>query len=706
MKKILLLVIFCMFLFTAHGQNKMYSIDDIYKKPSLQGEYRDYKWLKDSNNAVFLENNTLYELDSERKTYMPILKSEQIGKDIRIDNYIYNDKSTNLLLKTNRGYFHYNFENKIITQMEDNISYPSFSPDSNFISYVKNNNLHILNLDNKNVIDITADGDNEILNGLIDWVYGEEIYGRANPNGYKWSSDSKYIAFYRMIERDVKKIPILEKKYPYEKIEYQYYPTAGTKNPDVLIMLYSVLDNRLIPVISSNEFGEDGYIPFYTFDKDTDNLYVFYVNRNQTKLDLYLYNIKSNTKKIIYSESDNYWINTQDLKDMFYPLKGDSFIIASEKDGFRHLYLIQNNDGKTKAITNGNYQVESLNFVDEDNKLIYFTSTNESPLERHLYTIKFNGINLKKITKVNGTHSISINDTGKYYIDYYSNISRPTKVIMYTTDGIPYLTLDENNAPILNYNITKPEFFTFSDNEGNIFYCQLIKPVNFDNTKKYPLIVYVYGGPGSQSVRDMWGGNRYLFNQLLANKGYIIFTMDNRGSYGRGKTWENILYKEFGKNELEDQLKGIEYLQSLGFIDENRIGIWGWSYGGYFTTYAMTKRPDIFKVGVAGAPVIDWKNYDTIYTERYLKLPKDNEEGYMQSSPLNYIENLTGDYLIIHGTADDNVHIQNSIQLISKAVELNKMINVMIYPGEMHGFGDISSINLYNYIYDFFTKHL
>jgi dipeptidyl-peptidase-4 len=359
-----------------------------------------------------------------------------------------------------------------------------------------------------------------------------------------------------------------------------------------------------------------------------------------------------------------------------------------------------------KRITEGNYQVEVLNFVDEDRKLIYFTSTIESPIERHLYSVAFNGKNLKRITQEKGTHNISFGDNSNYYVDYYSNITRPTKVLIHTVDGSPYLMLDENKAPILEYDILKPEIFTFKDNEGNIFYGQLIKPANFDNTRKYPLIVYVYGGPGSQSVRDMWGGNRYLFNQFLANKGYIIFTMDNRGSYGRGREWENVLYKEFGKNELEDQLKGIEYVKSLGFIDEDRIGIWGWSYGGYFTTYAMTKRPDIFKVGVAGAPVIDWKNYDTIYTERYLKLPQDNEEGYMWSSPLNYIENLTGDYLIIHGTADDNVHIQNSIQLISKAVELNKMINVMIYPGEMHGFGDISSIHLYNLISEFFTDNL
>lgn len=705
MKNILLsIIIFLSFLFTVFGGINMYTIEDIYKKPPLQGKFRDYKWIKNSNNLLYLDNDIIYYLDVEGKKYRPLIKGEEIGRDIKINSYIFDENFTKALVKTNEGYFLYHLENKKIEKMEDNISYPSFSPDSTFISYIKDYNLHFFNIFNKDVTEITYDGNVEIMNGLIDWVYGEEIYGRSDPNGYKWSNDSKYIAFYRMIEKDVKRISILEKDYPYEKINYQYYPTAGTKNPVVLLMLYSLQENRIFPIISSAEFGENGYIPYYAFNKNSDKLYIFYLNRNQTKLEIYLYDIKKNIKKIIFRDEDPQWLNVQDTKNLFYPLSNDNFIIASEKDGFRHLYLVVNKE--IKRITEGNYQVEVLNFVDEDRKLIYFTATIESPIERHLYSVAFNGKNLKRITQEKGTHSISFGDKEKYYVDYYSNINRPTKVLIYTVDGSPYLMLDENKAPILEYDILKPEIFTFKDNEGNIFYGQLIKPANFDNIKKYPLIVYVYGGPGSQSVRDMWGGNRYLFNQILANKGYIIFTMDNRGSYGRGREWENVLYKEFGKNELEDQLKGIEYIKSLGFIDENRIGIWGWSYGGYFTTYAMTKRPDIFKVGVAGAPVIDWKNYDTIYTERYLKLPQDNEEGYMWSSPLNYIEKLTGDYLIIHGTADDNVHIQNSIQLISKAVELNKMINVMIYPGEMHGFGDTSSIHLYNLISEFFTEHL
>ena len=705
MKNILLsLIIFFTFLFTVFGEINMYTIEDIYKKPSLQGKFRNYKWIKNSNSLLFLDNDIIYYLDAERKNYSPLIKNTEFGGNIKINNYIFDDNFTKVIVKTNEGYFLYDLGNKKVEKMEDNISYLSFSPDSNFISYIKDYNLCFFNISNKKITEVTYDGNVEIMNGLIDWVYGEEIYGRSDPNGYEWSSDSKYIAFYRMIEKDVKRIPILEKNSPYEKINYQYYPTAGTKNPVVLIMLYSLQENRIFPVISSAEFEENGYIPYYAFNKNSDKLYVFYLNRNQTKLEVYLYDIKNNIKKIIFQDEDPQWLNVQDTKNLFHPLNGDNFIIASEQDGFRHLYLVMNKE--IKKITEGKYQVEALNFVDEDKKLIYFTATIESPIERHLYSINLDGSDLKKISNEKGTHSISFGDNEKYYVDYYSNITRPTKVLIHTVDGSPYLMLDENKAPILEYNILTPEIFTFNDNDGNIFYGQMIKPVNFDNTKKYPLILYVYGGPGSQSVRDVWGGSRYLFNQILANKGYVIFTMDNRGSYGRGREWENVLYKEFGKNELEDQLKGIEYIKSLGFIDENRIGIWGWSYGGYFTTYAMARRPDIFKVGVAGAPVIDWKNYDTIYTERYLKLPQNNEKGYMQSSPLNYIENLSGNYLIIHGTADDNVHIQNSIQLISKAVELNKMINVMIYPGEMHGFGDISSIHLYNYILEFFLSHL
>jgi dipeptidyl-peptidase-4 len=704
-------VLLCFFLLSGLAGGQMYTIDDIYSKPSLSGQYKKYKWLKEKDNLVYMDNNVIYLLDVLKGSYSPLIKSDFFGKDINIKNYSFNDSFTKLLVDTDKGYFLVDRNKNTFEEIkENNISYVSVSPSGRYLTYIKDYNLYIRDLDTGSVIQVTNDGSQEVLNGLIDWVYGEEIYGRADPDGYKWSPDEKYLAFYRMIEKDVKQIPIFEGKPPFEQVSYQYYPTAGTENPLVLVMIYDVDTKSLLTAASSKTLNdENGYLPYYLWGPDSNKLYYIYMNRNQTEAHLENFDLKSKNVKEVLTEDDPYWLNIQNTKDMFYPLKdNDHFIWASERDGFCHLYLGNIQDKTLIQITRGNFQVESLDFVDETNKVVYFTSTEKSPLMRHFYKISYATYqnNFQRISQGDGTHSVKMSNSGEFYMDSFSNIEKPTKVLLYDKNGKAILTLDENEAPILKYKLKKPEFFTLEDKDGNIFHCQLIKPINFDETKKYPVIVYIYGGPGSQSVRDMWGGNRYLFNQYLANKGYLIFSLDNRGSYGRGKKWENMLYKKFGEYELQDQIEGLNYLFTKPYVDTNRIGIWGWSYGGYMTTIASAKRSDIFKVGVAGAPVIDWKNYDTIYTERYLKKPQDNENGYLESSIINYVDGLTGKYLVIHGTSDDNVHIDNSVQLIYEMVQRNKLIDVMVYPGEKHGFGDISSLHLYNLIADYFISNL
>jgi len=691
----------------------IYSIERIFQKPSLNGAFNNYRWIKNRDAITYIDKeiNTILYLDIDDGQYKRLVDGNSIsinGYNITINDYIFDVNFEYVILKTDKGHLLYSMSLKRVKMVShENISYPAFSPNGEYISFIKNNNLYIYEIASENYKQITYDGSIDVLNGLIDWVYGEEIYGRSDPNGYKWSPDSRYIAYYRMIERDVKKIPLITMDPLYEEVTYQHYPTAGTDNPVVYIFNYDTLLDKIKPVASSIEYYDDnGYIPFYKWHPDSDELLHMHIDRSQQHMMLNSYDVNTSKKRNILEEKDPYWVSIDHTKDFLYILKNNMFIWCSEKDGFFHLYLGNLKTGELSQITRGEWQIESLEYVDEANKKIYFISTKESVIERHLYIVNFDGTALEKITAKKGTHSVKISNNGKYFIDYYSNSTHPTTVYLKDIRNSPVYALDKNEAPIKKYNLAPTEFFSITSDTGDTFHCSLIKPKNFNPAKKYPIIVYIYGGPHAQLVRDRWGGNQYLLNQYMANHGYLVFSMDNRGTWGKGKQWESTLYKEFGKYELEDQLVGINYLKTLPYIDSERIGIRGWSYGGFMTTYAMCNASDIFKVGVAGGPVIDWENYDTIYTERYLKTPQDNPDGYFNSSVINFADMMEGKYLIIHGTSDDNVHFRNSLQMIHTLVEKNKNIDVMIYPSEKHGPGSTSSLHLYNKTANYFFDNL
>jgi dipeptidyl-peptidase 4 len=405
----------------------------------------------------------------------------------------------------------------------------------------------------------------------------------------------------------------------------------------------------------------------------------------------------------LFTETDPHWININD--DLRFLPSRKQFLWASERSGFRHLYLYDMTGREVKRLTNGEWEVSGISAVDEKNGKVYFTSTETTPLDRQLWVVDLDGGNKRALTTSAGTHAISMSPAADYYLDTFSSLSDPGKTTLHRADGAEVAVFREADRKVLDeYEILPTEIVTFSTTDGAKLYARMIKPAGFDPSRKYPVIVQVYGGPHAQAIRNMWAGMR--LDQALAHKGFIVWQVDNRGSAGRGHAWETTLYRRFGKQELEDQKAGVDYLRKLPFVDGSRIGINGWSYGGYMVLYSMTNAPDYFAAGVSGAPVTDWRNYDTIYTERYLGLPQENEKGYVDGSAVTYAGNLKGKLLLIHCFGDDNVLFQNSFQMLSALQKAGKQFELMMYPDKSHGVGAQLQPHLSTAITNFFERTL
>jgi dipeptidyl-peptidase-4 len=574
---------------------------------------------------------------------------------------------------------------------------PKLSPDGARVAFRRGHDLHSMDLASRQVTRLTDDGNATLLNGELDWVYPEELdLGTA----YWWSPDSKHIAY---LQLDVAR----EMVYPQVALtgvravlEPERYPQAGTANADVHI--------GVIPAGGGNtrwmELGETrGYLIARVYwTPDSSKLAIERFTRVQNQLDLMLADASTGSAKSILHESDPYWINHNDL---FHFLSDGQFIWGSERDGFQHLYLYGQDGKLRKRLTEGNWEVTSLAGVNESRQTLYFESSEASPLERQLYSIKLSGKDRKRISQGAGTHAISMSPTTEYYLDTFSNIAEPPSRTLHTTDGADWSVYRPADRRLTDeYEVLSTEMVTFKGADGTLFYARLIKPPNFHVGQKYPAIVMVYGGPGAQSVRNSWSGATW--DQALAQRGFVIWQMDNRGSKGRGHAFEAPIYHRMGKIELADQLDGIHYLVGQGFVDPARVGIYGWSYGGYMTLYSLLNAPDVFRAGIAGAPVTNWRNYDTIYTERYLGLPSENAEGYRAGSAVEYAEKLKAKLLMVHNIEDDNVLFQNSMQMAEAFEKSGKLFDMVVYPQKSHGVtGDLRK-QLLEKTTDFFEKNL
>ncbi|MGB9336038.1 MAG: S9 family peptidase [Candidatus Acidiferrales bacterium] len=599
---------------------------------------------------------------------------------------------------------------KLLISGEQEIEDSRLSPDGKWVSFVQNFNLWTLNLASGEKMQLTQGGSEEILKAKLDWVYPEELSSRT---AYWWSPDSTRIAYFEMDERPVRKYAIYDMSSDVGGITITRYPQAGEPNPIVRV--------GVIPVGGGEtkwmDTGADTnvYLARVNWLPDAKQISIERLNRAQTRLDLLLCDATTGASKSVLTEEDPYWINVSD--DLYFFSDSQRFLWSSERNDYRLIYLYDISGKLLKQVTTGDWNVTSTEgfgpratnglIVDEARGEVFFHSDKGNPLETQLYRVSLADGTVKQITQGAGVHEAVLAPDASAYVELFSRAETPPRQSVYRADGKLVATLLENKVPELDeYKLPRVEFTTIKTADGATLYASMIKPSDFDATKKYPVLVEVYGGPGAQSVKDQWNPGQF-WSKLMAQRGYIVWSLDNRGSLGRGHKFESPIYHHFGKLELDDQVAGVNYLKSLPYVDAKRIGVWGWSYGGYMTLQALFHASDVFKTGVAVAPVTDWHLYDTIYTERYMGLPKDNEEGYRDSSPANFTQNLKGHLMVAHGTGDDNVHFANTALILNKFIDADEYPELMIFPGRGHPIGDrAAQVDLFNRIEQFLLNNL
>jgi dipeptidyl-peptidase-4 len=579
--------------------------------------------------------------------------------------------------------------------------YATFSPQGDKVAYVMENNLFIQNIRSGKVTEVTTDGEkNHIINGASDWVYEEEF---ALVRSFEWAPDGEHIAYYKFNESAVKEFSMdLFKGGLYPTQEVFKYPKAGEDNSVVKVYFYNLTANKSTFIYTEKDYE---YIPRIKWTNNPKVLALYGMNRHQNELDFVLVNAEDGSNKVLFTEKDKYFI---DIHDNLTFLPEDNFIWTSEKDGFNHIY-IKDFEGYETQITKGNWEVTSFHGVDSDKMKIFYTSTEDGSINRSLFVQDLEGGEKTRLTTKNGTNSTSFSKGLKYYMNSVSTANSAPVYTLHTADGKQLKTLEDNtdfNTKMEEFNLSEKEFFTVKTEDAELN-AWMIKPPNFDKNKEYPLFMFVYGGPGSQQVKNSFGGTNYYWYQMLAQKGYIVACVDNRGTGGKGAEFKKITYKELGKYETIDQINAAKYFGGLKYIDSNRIGIQGWSYGGYMSSLAITKGADVFSLAIAVAPVTNWRYYDNIYTERFMQTPQENASGYDENSPINHVEKLKGHYLLVHGGADDNVHVQNTMEMISALVKANKQFDLFIYPDKNHGiYGGNTRYHLYKKMTDFILENL
>lgn len=586
----------------------------------------------------------------------------------------------------------------------------TFSPNGNKVAFVRNNNIFIKDLSANSEIQITSDGKtNNLINGTCDWVYEEEF---GFTKGFYWSPAGSKIAYYKFNESNVKEydLTFYGELYPEE---YRYkYPKAGEDNSIVEIYVYDLVTGKTNKMDIGSE--TDQYIPRVKWTNDDNFLAIERLNRLQNHFDLLLSNASNGESKIIYSEDNDFYIDITD--DLKFINNNEQFIISSERGGYNHIYLYNIDGTLNTQLTSGNWDVTQVYGYDKIKKRVFFQSAESSPLNRDLYYVTLKG-KKSKISEREGTNDANFSNNYKYFISTYKSASTPPYISVKTSNGKEVRVLEDNKVfseKLKDYNLSEKEFFTISSPEFTLpdgsqvdLNAWKILPPDFDETKEYPVLITIYGGPGSQEVRDTWGYFNDLWYQMLAQNGIIVVSVDNRGTGARGEVFKKMTYKELGKYETLDYIETAKYLGNLPYVNKNKIAIFGWSYGGFMASNALFQGADYFSTAVAVAPVTNWRYYDNIYTERFMVKPQDNPDGYDNNSPINHVEKLKGNYLLIHGSTDDNVHFQNTMDLITALVAADKQFDLMIYPNKNHGiYGGNTRYHLFKKVTDFLYEHL
>ena len=717
MRKILFIFFLCFSSIACFSQSKEITLEDIWQNYNFYP--KSYRGLNSMNDGEFYtqikngeEGQEIIKYSFKNgKRVVRLFKSSDF-KIKRINSYSLSNDDRLMLLATETEsiyryskkaiYYVFNIQNNKIKKLSDNkVRYPTFSPDGTKVAFVFENNLYIKDITNGKENKITFDGKkNNIINGASDWVYEEEF---KLVRGFEWSADSRTIAFYKFDESHVKEFSMDKfngNLYPTQEVFK--YPKAGEANSTVSVYLYNIDDDEKKLIYTEEDYE---YIPRIKWSNDPNILTMIGLNRHQNKLDFIVVDSKDGSNRVLFTEEDKYYI---DINDNLTFLPNNFFIWTSEKKGYNHIYL-KGLDGSEEQITSGSWEVTSFYGLDSDKMEIFFSSTEDGSINRSIYCLDLDSGKRKKLSTQTGTNSAKFSNGLKYYINTYSNANTPPIFTLHKADGSLIKTIEDNTEfqnKLEEYNISEKEFITIYTDNADLN-AWIIKPPNFDDNKKYPLFMFLYGGPGSQKVLNRYEGNNFYWYQMLAQKGYVIACVDNRGTGGKGAEFKKMTYKELGKYETIDQIDAAKYFGSLNYIDEKRIGIQGWSYGGYMSSLAITKGADVFNLAVAVAPVTNWRYYDNIYTERYMQTPQENPSGYDENSPINHVEKLKGKYLLIHGTADDNVHVQNTYEMSSALVRANKQFDLFVYPDKNHGiYGKNTRYHLYKKITNFILDNL
>jgi len=728
--------------------NALLAQGEISLENVLDGTFRTesigrYEW-KNSSDAYYFSERSEEGLDFYEYNLASndTLKAFSVKKSI-ISNFSYSfsPDQTKLLLKKNSkklwrhssygSYYVYDIKSESlipVTSDPDSLRNVKFSPDSNKLAFVRNdNNLYLFDLINSSEEQLTFDGSEDILNGHFGWVYEEEF---GTYDSYKWSPNSEFIAFIREDQTYVKEYALVDYEAQYPVVKYIRYPKTGEDNPIVSI---SILDLKNKEYRSVHLPKTAYYIPDIIWQTNSSNLYFATLNRKQNDWNLYKYDFDTNRGDLILNDSNESWIDrdpfivpgeigTWTTKGgfSFAILENGEILWLSEKDGFSHIYRNRPDGRPINQVTRGDWEVNNISAIDTKNEIIYFSGKKETETENHLYSIKFNGSRLKRLTKEKGSHSSSFSPTLNYFINSFSSFTVPPKTFLREDSGkIVRVLRETDKSKFDSYGLTYPQLINIFTDDGTRLNALITYPHNFDPMKQYPVILYNYGGPGSQLVLNRWGSGSHIFHQFFASRDFIIFSFDNRGTGGRGKAFKDLAYGDYGKYLIKDHIAAAKYLQGLTYVDAENIGIWGWSGGGYLTNMCMTLASDYYKAGISIAPNVEPLLYDTIWTERYMGLVEENPEGYKNASVLTHVDKAKGHLLQIHGNADDNVHHQHSIKLAKAYAEHGKDMEMFIYSNANHGMynnnflsednpadGWKNRYHLYKKMTDFFMEHL
>ena len=664
------------------------------------------------------EHYTVLEKDGIVKYSYKTGKKIETILEAKIQDYTFShDESKVLVLNEQQPIYRHSFlgkyhvvnlsKNGKITALNNGnwVQEPKFSPDGRFVAFISGNNLYYQDLSSEKITQITFDGEkNKIINGLADWVYEEE-FGHADM--YQWTKNSESLVFVKFDESQVKEMNMQVFNGNLYPQDFRFkYPKAGEENSKVSVYAYDLKLNKSTQIDLAN--FEAYYIPQVFQTAQPNEIAIATSNRHQNKLEIIKINTKNYSIKKILTETDAAWIETDNLSLEF--LEDNSFLWASERDGFRHFYWYTPDGKLKKQITKGNWEITDYYGFSPKNSEILVQTTEKGSTNRVVSKINIKTGKKQIVSELNGTNNADFSKSFQYFINTHSSAEQPNTYTLRDFNGKTLRELQNNNSVLKKLQsdgfVTK-EFFQIPNKNGDQMNAWMIKPKDFSPNKKYPVLMFQYSGPGSQQVSNAWDGRNTIWFNLLAQKGYIVLCVDGRGTGYRGTKYKKATYKNLGKYEIEDQIAAAQWIGSQSFVDAGRIGIFGWSFGGYMASLAMTKGSDVFKVGIAVAPVTTWRYYDTIYTERYLQTPQENPQGYDENSPINFADLMKGKYLLIHGTADDNVHYQNAVEMAEALIQKNKEFEFMTYPDKNHGiYGGNTRLHLYQKMTNFILNNL